>query len=73
VQDGGKYASRCGAKPQGGLCAVLPQVKRFFEGLVSPVGSVGAKDTSKTVLRKFPRKSIQNPESSPPTSLEKGQ
>ena len=24
VQDGGKYASRCGAKPQGGLCAVLP-------------------------------------------------
>ena len=24
VQDDGKYASRCGAKPQGGLCAVLP-------------------------------------------------
>ena len=26
VQDDGKYASRCGAKPQGGLCAVLPLV-----------------------------------------------
>ena len=25
VQNGGKYASRCGAKPQGGLCAVLPK------------------------------------------------
>ena len=24
VHDDGKYASRCGAKPQGGLCAVLP-------------------------------------------------
>ena len=26
VQDDGKYASRCGAKPQGGLCAVLPKL-----------------------------------------------
>ena len=24
VQDAGKYASRCAAKPSGGLCAVLP-------------------------------------------------
>ena len=24
VQDDGKYASRCGAKPQGGLCAGEP-------------------------------------------------
>ena len=25
VQDAGKYASRCAAKPSGGLCAVLPK------------------------------------------------
>ena len=25
MQNDGKYASRCGAKPQGGLCAVLPK------------------------------------------------
>ena len=29
MQDDGKYASRCGAKPQGGLCAVLPLLWMF--------------------------------------------
>ena len=41
VQDDGKYASRCGAKPQGGLCAVLPQLqhpaKLFLQGKINSV------------------------------------
>lgn len=32
VQDDGKYASRCGAKPQGGLCAVLPLLSELEKG-----------------------------------------
>jgi len=30
VQDGGKYVRRFSAKPSGGLCAVLPYLKRFY-------------------------------------------
>ena len=37
VQDDGKYASRCGAKPQGGLCAVLPYVPVPLTSIQNPL------------------------------------
>ena len=39
VQDAGKYASRCAAKPSGGLCAVLPITFRCDSGHVAEVVS----------------------------------